>query len=93
MLTTMASLRSVLYALAMGASMIVSVNAEPAPTIYLAQLLTPAQNACATVCNKRCDTDYHACSMNGKAPRLLIDNTCTPHQSACTAKCTASCYK
>jgi hypothetical protein len=60
--------------------------------MVLAQV-TQAQSACASVCGKRCDTDNKACTMNGKAPQLLINQTCSPRYSECTSKCTASCYK
>ena len=61
-------------------------------TMVLAQV-TQAQSACASVCNKRCDTDNKACTMNGKAPQMMINSTCSPRYSECTSKCTASCYK
>jgi hypothetical protein len=60
--------------------------------IVLAQL-TQAQSLCASTCGKKCDADNRACTMNGKAPQIVVNSTCSPHYSDCQSKCTASCYK
>jgi hypothetical protein len=66
---------------------------SPSEGMYFAQLGVQAQSACLSVCNKRCDADYKTCSMNGKAPQLLLNQTCSPRVSDCNNKCNASCVK
>ncbi len=79
-----------------------AANAQGQPgSVYLAQLGQAAQSAanqkaqtvCYDTCNKRCDADYKTCSLNGKAPQLVVNSTCSPRMSECNAKCTASCAK
>ena len=78
-----------------------SPMASRGQAIYLAQLGQAAQSAanqrtqqaCYDTCNTRCDADYKACSLNGKAPQLVVNSTCTPKRSECSTKCTSSCMK
>jgi hypothetical protein len=101
MLTKIARLRFVAFVLVLCAGATFSARAESPYVIYLAQLANQAttqatnqaQAACATVCQKRCTTDYNACSLNGKAPRIVINQTCAPKNTECTNNCNASCYK
>jgi len=101
MLTKMVRLRIVAGAMLLCAGVIVSARADSPSIIYLAQLAnqatTQATNkagaTCATACQKQCTVEYNTCSLNGKAPRLVIDSTCAPKNTTCTNKCTASCYK
>jgi len=72
-----------------------------AEVMYLAQLGQAGQSAaqqktqatCYSVCSKQCDADYRTCTVNGKAPQLVVTSTCSPRLSECTTKCNASCYK
>jgi hypothetical protein len=96
------SLAALLLALSLGAlpaqadTMDVNPGArshDQSEIMHLAQVGAQVQSTCLSACSKRCDADYKACSLNGKAPRLVLDQTCSPHATTCNNQCTASCTK